>query len=335
MLKRSALVFLWLATEFRQIVGNNEAFKEAAVAKLCTLSKSQKAVSKEVAGGLVNNIDVLTRLQGFGTKLSLLLAVESHFNDATALLLHVNNMLTEAVTLSLREMAALAVNGAAQVAYAAGRIDEVGTLLIQTTHDGTGSNTCIEAQSSNTLNPTTKQACRSTEFKDTEQATNAIAPAAASEVPENGELKGTAKSCVITKDNGGGLVCNTNTFDLKLIDGYYTRTKTQQWGNNERIKTVEDSAALKLAKEVASALKALMEKPQLGGIPSDEQTLTAFINNPNIQEKIAQSLKETKQLSETAGATELAAKINTIFGNPLANGTRPFAAEVAHKQFQS
>nr|AGH61150.1 variant surface glycoprotein 592 [Trypanosoma brucei] len=334
MYSNEKFAFLLFVTTMHLIKADNEPFKEAGLGKLCSLSRKQKAVSKEVAGSLDTYTGKHINLQAFQTKLSLLITENADFAGSAMLLAIATTKLIQEHATATQSLAIQGAKSAAATAYAAGRTDELVNFLKQTAHPTTDTHSCIEFATGTQLSPALLSGCATPSFTEKATALEATAAAAQSEVPGDAELQGSdSKNCKLTADDGTGLFGGTNAISLKLLDGFYRHTKSQTWAQAARVKTVAESKTPQAAQTAAQTLQPLLQD-NWPAAPTDEQTLTAFINNPKVQQQIEQSLNETKQLSETADSNEVATKINSIFGAPLPNGTRPFASEVAHKRFQ-
>nr|AGH61145.1 variant surface glycoprotein 587 [Trypanosoma brucei] len=334
MYSNEKFAFLLFVTTMHLIKADNEPFKEAGLGKLCSLSSKQKAVSKEVTGSLHDYIAKHINLRAFETKLSLLITENSNFAGSALLLAIATTKLIQDHATGIPNLALQGAHTAAETAYAAGRTDELVNFLKQTAHPTTDSHSCIEFNSGPALTAGMLSGCDTPTFTGQTTIITATTEAAQSEVPGDAELQGSgSKNCKLTADDGTGLFGGTNAISLKLLDGFYTHTKRETWSGTPRIKTVADSKTLDAAQTAAQSLQPLLQD-NWPAAPTDEQTLTAFINNPKVQQQIEQSLKETKDLATSAGQSELNNKVNSIFGAPLPNGTRPFASEVAHKRFQ-
>nr|APD73094.1 variant surface glycoprotein 1125.258 [Trypanosoma brucei] len=316
-------------------LANNEAFKEAAVVKLCKLSANQKKVSLKVNADAQLSKTMLQGLAAFKTKLQVLATRQTQHPLAGSVLELATSKLYEQILISLEARIEKGTKATATASYAAGRIDEFVGLIALKTSGNRATNTCIEPTSGNDMADEQLADCQSSVLLKTAEAAQAdthVAAVAASDIPDDAATKGQSKSCLLTQDNGQQLISGQAVSPaIKFIDGFYAHTPTATWAT-ARIKPIGDSPALSNAKTAATNLRSEPELPSIP-IPTDEASLIQFLESPTAKNKIAEAIKELKELSTLPQNSQLTTELNTIFGEPTSNKSRPFTHELNALKF--
>nr|AGH61037.1 variant surface glycoprotein 472 [Trypanosoma brucei] len=324
MQRTTALLFLVAAA--MTATGDDKAFKEAGIATLCTLSATQKSVAGEVTAAITARRTKLEEILALQGKVPLMQIETGHYQLAGASVALALKQIADSLTTGIQKLEETGIPAAAANSYAAGRIDEFATLVEQTKHEGTASNTCIEPTDGvgNNVNPASFTGCATTDFKKTTATTTATTAAAAQQLPTDGQLKGKNANCKLTTQNGQGITGGGAGASLKLIDGFYQHSTSDDW-TTARVKTAKESPTLNNAKTQATELTS-----QLGddspAVPRTAATMDDLINNEGYKTTWAAIIQSVKGLDRAATGAGIDTQLNEVFGAKLPNNSRPFTS---------